>query len=68
MNNRKTSTESIAELAVAALDGNPNPLDMDLSGIGESPSDLDLEGSQEAMRSDPRRSECIICGQPPCDD
>jgi len=30
------------ELAIAALDGNPNPLDMDMSDIGESPTDLDL--------------------------
>jgi hypothetical protein len=42
MNNPKTPTEFVVELAVAALDGNPNPLDMDMKGIGESPSDLDL--------------------------
>ena len=31
-----------AELAVAALDGNENPLDTDFGDIGESPSDLDI--------------------------
>jgi len=38
----KKPKQSAVDLAIAALDGNPNPLDMDLSGIGESPSDLDL--------------------------
>jgi hypothetical protein len=42
MNNPKMPTEFVVELAVAALEGNPNPLDMDMKGIGESPSDLDL--------------------------
>jgi hypothetical protein len=42
MNNPKKPTEFVVELAVAALEGNLNPLDMDATGIGESPSDLDL--------------------------
>ena len=33
---------SAVDLAVAALDGNPNPLDMDMKGMGNSPTDLDL--------------------------
>jgi len=38
---RKTPKEFIVELD-AVLDGNPSPLGMGLSGIGESPLDLDL--------------------------
>ena len=30
------------DLAVAALDGNPNPLDMDMNGIDPDPTSLDL--------------------------
>ena len=30
------------ELAVAALDGNPNPLDMEMEGIDPDPTSLDL--------------------------
>ena len=30
------------EMAVAALEGNENPMDMDMKGIGDSPADLDL--------------------------
>jgi hypothetical protein len=42
MNNRKKPMEFVVELAVAALDGNPNPLDMDMSGIDPAPTSLDL--------------------------
>ena len=61
------------ELAIAALDGNPNPLDMAMEGIDPDPTSLDLEGSQQAMCSSPRRprpaeDNCIICGQPVCED
>jgi len=38
----KEPKEPAVDLAVAALDGNPNPLDMDMRDIGESPTDLDL--------------------------
>jgi hypothetical protein len=38
----KEPDKSAVELAVAALDGNPSPLDMDLENIGDSPTDLDL--------------------------
>jgi hypothetical protein len=38
----KKPEKSDVDLAVAALDGNPNPLDMDMRDIGESPTDLDL--------------------------
>jgi hypothetical protein len=74
IHNRNTPKESVAELAVASLDGTPNPLDMDFSGVGESPSDLDLDDADEAaICSKPRRSHpaadtCIICGQPVFED
>ena len=42
MNNPKKPMEFVVELAVAALEGNTNPMDMDTKGIGDSPSDLDL--------------------------
>ena len=38
----KKPEKSAVELAVAALDGNPNPLDMDMSGIDPAPTSLDL--------------------------
>jgi hypothetical protein len=38
----KKPKKSAVELAIAALDGNPNPLDMDMKNIGDSPTDLDL--------------------------
>jgi hypothetical protein len=38
----KKPEESAVELAVAALDGNPDPLDMDMSGIDPAPTSLDL--------------------------
>ena len=36
--------ESAVEMAVAAIEDSPlpSPLDQDMTGIGESPSDLDL--------------------------
>jgi hypothetical protein len=47
---------SAVDLAIAALDGNPNPMDMDLTGIDPDPTSLDLDGD---LRTDacpkPRR-------------
>ena len=31
-----------ADLAIAALDGNPNPLDQDMSAVDPDPTSLDL--------------------------
>ena len=42
MNNSKTPKKSAVELAVAALDGNPSPLDMDMRAIDPDPTSLDL--------------------------
>jgi hypothetical protein len=47
MNNPKKPKKSAVELAVAALEGNTNPMDMDTKGIGDSPSDLDLPGEPD---------------------
>jgi hypothetical protein len=38
----KKPEESAVELAVAALDGNPSPLDMDMRAIDPDPTSLDL--------------------------
>ncbi len=52
------------DLAVAALDGNPNPLDMDTTDIDPDPTSLDLDGSQrtgayrKSHRRDPGRCAC----------
>lgn len=64
--------KSALELAVAALDGNANPMDM--RDIGESPSDLNLyDDNGSEMCPNPHCSlravnECIICGQPFCEN
>jgi hypothetical protein len=42
MNNPKKPEKSDVDLAVAALEGNPNPLDMDMKGIDPAPTSLDL--------------------------
>jgi hypothetical protein len=42
MNNPKKPEKSAVELAVAALEGNPNPLDMDMRDIDPAPTSLDL--------------------------
>ena len=38
----KKTMRTAVDLAVAALDGNPNPLDMDMNGIDPEPTSLDL--------------------------
>jgi hypothetical protein len=61
------------DLALAALDGNPNPLDMDTRDIDPDPTSLDMpEEKCQTMRS-PHRSHtaadaCIVCGSPLCED
>ena len=65
--NRKprSPAESALEMAVAAVEDSPlpNPLDLDMASIGESPSDLDLTlpgkpGNQHAAET------CPACGRP----
>jgi hypothetical protein len=66
----KKPRDTDMELAIAALDGNPNPVDMDMTGIDPAPTSLDLdEGEKSEMCSTPPCSrpavdECMICGQP----
>lgn len=42
IHNCKTPRESVVELAIAALDGNPNPLDQDMSAVNPDRTSLDL--------------------------
>ncbi len=42
IHNPKKPKKSAVELAIAALDGNANPLDMDLTSIDPDPTSLDL--------------------------
>jgi len=52
MDNTQQPKETALDLAVAAiLEGNPNPMDDDMTGIGESDSDLDLPEEQPCRRS-----------------
>lgn len=72
--NSKKRRESIVELVVAALDGTPNPLDMDISGIDPDRTSLDLpEEKSQATCSNPRClhaavDRCPECGCPICAD
>jgi hypothetical protein len=60
----KEPEESAVDLAVAALDGNEHPLDMDMRDIDPDPTSLDLDGSQRTgayrkpHRRDPGRCAC----------
>jgi hypothetical protein len=60
------SIRTAVDLAVAALDGNPNPLDMDLRDFDPAPTSLDLDGSQQTETCPrPRRrapGRCV-CGR-----
>ena len=49
IHNPKMPKDSDVELAIAALDGNANPLDMDMSDIDPDPTSLDiiLPGKQD---------------------
>ena len=70
---RKRSKACPVELAVAAVvDGNPNPLDEDMSGIDPDRTSLDLPdgGHQETCSrcSRPAVENCPACGSPVCGD
>jgi hypothetical protein len=59
------------EMAVRAVEGVPNAMDMDLSGIDPEPTFLDLATAGDGLVTDERRldhqhraEECIVCGQP----
>jgi len=58
----KKPMRTAVELAVAALDGNPNPLDMDTRDIDPDPTSLDLVGSQQTETCPrPRRRDRGVC-------
>jgi hypothetical protein len=68
-------TEADIEMAVRTVEGIPNAMDMDLSGVDPEPTSLDIcsEGSDSV--ADARCSnhqhvmdQCIICGQPLAED
>lgn len=42
IHNRKKPKKSAVEMAIAAVEGNPNPLDMDMRSIDPDPTSLDL--------------------------
>lgn len=73
-NPKRLHTVSPAELAVGVLDGNPNPIDLDATGIDPAPTSLDLpEEEHQEMCSNPRCThhavdECTACGSPLCED
>ena len=71
----KRPTTAEIEMALRAVEGIPNAMDMDLSGVDPEPTSLDIcsEGSDSV--ADARCSnhqhvmdQCIICGQPLAED
>jgi len=57
IHNSKKPEKSAVDMAIAAVEGNPNPLDTDMNGIDPDPTSLDLNGSQNAeMCSNPLHS------------
>ena len=61
----RSPVESAVEMAIAAVENSPipNPLDLDMVGIGESPSDLDLTlpGKPDNRHA---AETCPACGRP----
>ena len=55
--------EPEAELAVAALEGTSNPLEMDLRGIDTAPTSLDLKGNEEPTVRPNHCGICFACGR-----
>ncbi len=51
--------QSAVELAIAALDGSPNPLDMDMMGIDPDPTSLDLTLAGRATGTPPSRGRLL---------
>ncbi|MGD0696531.1 MAG: hypothetical protein ABSB82_17055 [Terriglobia bacterium] len=67
--------QSALEMALAAIEGRPNPLDdAEMAKVSTEPGSLDLpETEHQGMCSNRRRTrsdvdECIVCGQPLCED
>jgi hypothetical protein len=70
--------QSAVDLAIAAIEGRPNPLDMDMTGIDPDPTSLDLPQEGDGyftgeMCSNPRCTRrtvdaCSGCGSPLCEE
>jgi hypothetical protein len=64
MHRRKKQLEFIVKQAIAAVvEGTPNAIDMDFTGIGVSPSDLDLPLPDEP---DNQRIATLLANRYPC--
>jgi hypothetical protein len=66
----KMTTDDI-EMAVRAVEGIPNAMDMDFSGVDPDPTSLDLAAEGDGFFEDSKYSnhqhlvdECIACRQP----
>lgn len=72
MSNRKSAEECVVELAILAVTGNSDVMDMPTSGFDPSPTALDLpkkEGGQTCSRcSRPAVKRCPECGSPLCEE
>src|ERR1035441_6926318 len=74
MHNCKKRKTNAVDLAVAALDGNPNPLDADMTAVDLHPGSLDLpQETYRAVSSKPRCccrvvNVCVECGSSLCDE
>jgi hypothetical protein len=68
----KEPKESAVDLAVAAVEGNANPLDEDMSAVSPDRTSLDLpdEGHQETCSrcARPAMDRCPECGSPLCEN
>jgi hypothetical protein len=72
MRNRKTPEDSAVELAVLAVAGDSDVMDMSMLDFDPSPTALDLpeqEGGQPCSRCGcPAEDRCPECGSPLCED
>ncbi len=71
---RRPTTAEV-EMAVRAVDGIPNAMDMDFTGVDPDPTSLDIGSEGSDSVADARCSnhqhlvdQCIICGQPLAED
>ena len=66
------SKVSAVSLAIAAVEGQPNVMDMPMAGFDPSPGALDLPLKDQAVRCSrcgrPAVGRCSECGSPLCDD
>ena len=60
----KNLKKSIVEMAVAAVESNANPLDVDMSGVGTDPTDLGLDDGTLSTVCQHRQFVCAGCGRP----